>query len=113
MKRYQLLQEKRENIIKIARKHGAFNILIFGSVARGEDSNDSDIDFLVEMEHGRNLLDRIGLIQDLEDYLGCKVDVATINSLKSLEKLLNNSLLRLEKNILKLLGVKLQGFEIF
>ena len=58
MKRYQLLQEKRENIIKIARKHGAFNILIFGSVARGEDSNDSDIDFLVEMEQGRNLLDR-------------------------------------------------------
>lgn len=82
IKRYKLLQEKRENIIKIARKHGAFNILIFGSVARGEDSNDSNIDFLVEMEQGRNLLDRIGLIQDLEDYLGCKVDVATINSLR-------------------------------
>ena len=63
MKRYKLLQEKRENIIKIARKHGAFNILIFGSVARGEDSNDSDIDFLVEMEQGRNLLDRIERIE--------------------------------------------------
>ena len=47
MKRYQLLQEKRDNIIKIARKHGAFNILIFGSVARGEDSNDSDKLFVI------------------------------------------------------------------
>lgn len=82
MKRYQLLQDKRENILKIAKKHGAFNILIFGSVARGEDNNNSDIDFLVEMEEGRNLLDRIGLMQDLEDYLDCKVDVATVKSLR-------------------------------
>ena len=47
IKRYKLLQEKRENIIKNAQKHGAFNILKFGLVAREEDSNDSDIDFLI------------------------------------------------------------------
>jgi len=47
MKRYKLLQEKRENIIKNAQKYGAFNILKFGLVAREEDSNDSDIDFLI------------------------------------------------------------------
>ena len=82
MKLRQLLQEKRDNILKIASQHGAFNIHIFGSVARGEETEDSDIDFLVEMEVGRNLLDRIGLIQDLEDYLGYKVDVATVKSLR-------------------------------
>ncbi|MDJ0660399.1 MAG: nucleotidyltransferase family protein [Crocosphaera sp.] len=73
---------KRENILKIAAQHGAFNIHIFGSVARGEETPDSDIDFLVKMESERNLLDRIGLIQDLENYLGYKVDVATFKSLR-------------------------------
>lgn len=78
----QLLQEKREKILKIAAGHGAFNIRIFGSVARGEDTDKSDIDFLVEMESDKSLLDRIALIQDLEDYLGCKVDVATVKGLR-------------------------------
>lgn len=82
MKRYQLLQENKEDILRIAKKHGAFNVLVFGSVARGEENSESDVDFLVEMEAERNLLDRIGLIQDLEDYLGCKVDVATVRSLR-------------------------------
>ncbi|MGK7940130.1 MAG: nucleotidyltransferase family protein [Crocosphaera sp.] len=82
MKLQQQLQEKRESILKIAAQHGAFNIHIFGSVARGEETQDSDIDFLVEMESRRNLLDRIELIQDLEDYLGCKVDVVTFKSLR-------------------------------
>ncbi len=59
---------------------GSVRLLAIASMfIRGKSS---DIDFLVEMEQGRNLLDRIGLIQDLEDYLGCKVDVATINSLR-------------------------------
>ncbi|MEA5534923.1 nucleotidyltransferase family protein [Crocosphaera sp. XPORK-15E] len=94
MKLKQQIQEKRENILKIAAQHGAFNIHIFGSVARGEETQDSDIDFLVEMESGRNLLDRIGLIQDLEDYLGCKVDVATVKSLRDYfrEKILKEAI---------------------
>jgi uncharacterized protein len=78
----ELLQENREEILKIATKHGAYNLRIFGSVARGEERQDSDVDFLVDMESDRNLLDRIGLMQDLEDLLGRKVDVATVKVLR-------------------------------
>lgn len=78
----ELLQENREEILKIATQHGAYNLRIFGSVARGEERQDSDVDFLVEMEGDRNLLDRIGLMQDLEDLLGRKVDVATVKVLR-------------------------------
>jgi uncharacterized protein len=77
-----LLQENREEILKIATKHGAYNLRIFGSVARGQERQDSDVDFLVDMESDRNLLDRIGLMQDLEDLLGRKVDVATVKVLR-------------------------------
>ena len=52
-----LLQEKREDILRIAEKHGAFNVRVFGSVARGEAGPDSDVDFLVELEPTRSLLD--------------------------------------------------------
>lgn len=55
---------------------------MFGSVARGEARADSDVDFLVDLEPGRSLLDRVALIQDLEDLLGCRVDVATEKGLK-------------------------------
>ena len=78
----ELLQENREEILKIATKHGAYNLRIFGSVARGEERQDSDVDFLVDMESDRNLFDRIGLMQDLEDLLGRKVDVATAKVLR-------------------------------
>ncbi len=71
-----ILKEKRSEILKIAEFYGASNIRIFGSVARGEATANSDIDFLLDIEPGKNLLDRIALIQDLEDLLGCKVDVA-------------------------------------
>jgi uncharacterized protein len=81
MKIEELLQEKREEILAIAAKHGAYNVRIFGSVARGEARPDSDVDFLVEIESNRNLLDRIGLIQDLEDLLKRKVDVAKAENL--------------------------------
>ena len=74
---FELLKGKREDILRIATQHGASNIRIFGSVARGEVKSGSDIDFLVELESSRSLLDRIALIQDLEDLLGTKVDVAT------------------------------------
>jgi uncharacterized protein len=72
----ELLQEKRVEILKIAAQYGAYNVRIFGSVARGEATADSDIDFLMDIQAGRSLLNRIALIQDLEDLLGCKVDVA-------------------------------------
>ncbi len=80
----ELLAEKREEILAIATKHGAYNIRIFGSVARGEARDDSDVDFLVEIEDGRNLLDRIALIQDLQDLLRRKVDVAKSENLHHL-----------------------------
>lgn len=72
----ELLLPLREEILGIAAKYGAYNLRVFGSVARGEARPDSDVDFLVELEPGRNLLDRIALIQDLEELLGRKVDVA-------------------------------------
>ncbi len=82
MRLKELLTEKRDEILSLATKYGAFNVRIFGSVARGEETADSDVDFLVELEPGRNLLDRIALIQDLEDLLGRKVDVATVKGLR-------------------------------
>ncbi|NEP89613.1 MAG: nucleotidyltransferase family protein [Okeania sp. SIO2C2] len=82
MKIREILQQKREEILHLAAQHGASNIRIFGSVARNEEREDSDIDFLVDMESDRSLLDRIGLIQDLEDLLGRKVDVATVKGLR-------------------------------
>jgi predicted nucleotidyltransferase len=72
-----LLQEKRSAILALAAQHGAYNVRIFGSVARGEDTASSDLDFVVTMEKGRSFLDLVGLWQDLEDLLGCKVDVIT------------------------------------
>ncbi len=73
----ELLKEKREEILKIAAKHGAHNVRVFGSVARDEAGPDSDIDFLVDMEPGRSLLDLSGLWSDLNELLGRKVDVVT------------------------------------
>lgn len=70
------LQSKREQILRIAASYGASNVRVFGSVARGEAMPESDVDFLMEIDPDRSLLDVIGLIQDLEDLLGCEVDVA-------------------------------------
>jgi hypothetical protein len=71
----ELLETKREGILRLAAQHGAKNVRIFGSAARGEAEASSDIDFLVEMEDGRSLLDLVGLWQDLEELLGRRVDV--------------------------------------
>ena len=68
---------KKKDILRIAAKHGARNIRIFGSVARGEARSDSDVDFLVDMEPGRTLFDMGGLLMDLRDLLGLEVDVVT------------------------------------
>ncbi len=63
--------------MQIAASYGARNVRIFGSLARGEAGPDSDIDILVNLDSGRSLLDIIALKQDLEDLLGCEVDVVT------------------------------------
>jgi predicted nucleotidyltransferase len=78
----ELLKDKREAILQIAAKHGARNVRVFGSVARGEADDQSDIDFLVDMEPGRSLLDLGGLLMDLQDLLGRNVDVVTERGLK-------------------------------
>jgi hypothetical protein len=77
-----LLKEHREEILRIAAKHGASNVRIFGSVARGQARPDSDLDVLVDMEEERSLFDMGGLLVDLETLLGCKVDVVTVPGLK-------------------------------
>jgi predicted nucleotidyltransferase len=87
MKLSQLLQEKRQDILAIAAKRGAFNVRIFGSVARGEETEKSDVDFLVDYD-----LKQIspwfpgGLLMDLQDLLGCKVDIVTEKGLSHLIK---------------------------
>ena len=78
-----LLKERREDILRLAAKHGARDVRVFGSVARGEADAQSDIDFLVEMEPGRSLLDMGGLLMDLQDLLGRKVDVVSVKGLKA------------------------------
>jgi uncharacterized protein len=71
------LKSRRRQILAIARKHGAGNVRVFGSVARGEADAASDIDLLVDMEAGRSLLDLAGLKLDLEGLLARPVDVGT------------------------------------
>ena len=83
MKPQELLKEKRAEILRIAAKYGARNIRLFGSVARGEADNLSDVDFLVEMGPGRSLFDLGGLQFELESLLGCRVDVVTERGLKA------------------------------
>ena len=77
MNRHDILKDKREEILDIANRYGAKKIRLFGSILRDEIKEKSDIDFLVEMEKGRSLIDIIAIKQDLEDFLGCKVDVVT------------------------------------
>lgn len=83
MKVVQELKEKREEILRIAARHGASNVRVFGSVARGEAGEGSDIDLLVEMEHGRSLLDQAALLLDLQELLGGSVDVVSDRGLKA------------------------------
>jgi len=76
------IQALREQILLIASRHGASNLRIFGSVARGDADPVSDVDFLINLEPGRSLLDHAALLLDLEKLLGCKVDVVTERGLK-------------------------------
>jgi predicted nucleotidyltransferase len=78
----ELLREKREEIIRVAALHGARNVRVFGSVARGEADEESDIDLLVEMDPDRSLMDHAALWLALQDLLGRKVDVVSDRGIK-------------------------------
>ena len=67
------VSDKREEILKVAALRGARNVRLFGSMARGDEGADSDVDLLVDMEDGRSLLDLSHLLQDMEELLGCRV----------------------------------------
>ena len=77
-----LVEQKREEILRIAERYGARRVRVFGSAARGEADERSDVDLLVEMEPGRSLLDMGGLLMELRELLGREVDVVTERSLK-------------------------------
>jgi hypothetical protein len=77
MTRRDLLQENRSEILAIAQRYGVRNVRVFGSVARGDDGSDSDIDFLVDMEPGSSLLDMGGALAEWEALLGTPVDVVS------------------------------------
>jgi uncharacterized protein len=78
----ELRATKRDEILRLAALRGASNVRIFGSVARGEATESSDVDILVDLDEDRSLLDQGGLLMDLRELLGCKVDVATEDGLK-------------------------------
>ena len=71
------IDAKRSEIRRIAAQHGATNVRVFGSVARGEDDETSDIDVLGKMEPVRSLFDMGGVLMELRDLLGCKVDLVS------------------------------------
>jgi hypothetical protein len=77
----EIIADKKEQILVLAAKYGASNIRVFGSVANGTANSNSDIDFLVDMEKDRSLFDMGGLLMDLQELFGRKVDVVTENGL--------------------------------
>jgi len=78
----ELLQEKREEILRIAHAHKAHNVRVFGSIVRGESGETSDVDFLVEFGPGCGLFEYAALVRALEAVLGRKVDVVSEKALR-------------------------------
>ena len=76
-----VLRKYREQILDLAVRHGARNVRVFGSLARGEGDENGDLDLLVTLGEGRSLLDLVGLKQDLEDLVHRPVDVVTERAL--------------------------------
>jgi uncharacterized protein len=76
------LRKRREQIIALASAHGARNVRVFGSVARGDATFESDVDLVVDFDAGRSLLDHGALIMDLQETLGCRVDVVSSKGLR-------------------------------
>lgn len=77
-----LLADRRAQILDIARRHGAYDVRVFGSVARGDANEQSDLDLLVRFDAGRTLMDHAALIADLEDLMGGKVDVIDADGMR-------------------------------
>jgi len=75
------IRQERESILEIAARYQAKNVRLFGSVVRGDDQSDSDIDFLVDFQPGSTLFDQVGLIEELSRKLGRKVDVVSARAL--------------------------------
>lgn len=73
----EILKDKREEILRIAERHGAHNLRVFGSVARAEAGRESDVDLLVDVGPGRSPFFPGELLADLEDLLGRKVQIVT------------------------------------
>ena len=74
---HQLVGNRRDEVLSIASRYGAKNVRLFGSCVREQDGVNSDVDVVVKMEPGRDLLDLIAIEQALSELLGCKVDVLT------------------------------------
>jgi hypothetical protein len=83
MTTFDFLKTKREDILRLAALRGARNLRVFGSVARREEDSASDVDFIVDMKPGKSLLDLGGLLMDLQELLGCSVDIVTEQGLKA------------------------------
>ena len=77
----QILQQQKTDIIATASRYQATNVRLFGSVVRGEESDESDIDLLVDFLPGATLLDQVGLVQELTQKLNRKVDVVSARAL--------------------------------
>jgi predicted nucleotidyltransferase len=77
-----IVREKREEILTIAQRHGASNVRVFGSVARGEADAGSDIDLLVDLDPGRSLFDLGALLVELNESIGTKIDVVTESGIR-------------------------------
>lgn len=80
------LRAKRDGIVAIAARHGASNVRVFGSVARGDSGPDSDVDLLVTLDEDRSLLDIVRLCREIQALLGARVDVVTDRSLRELRR---------------------------
>lgn len=77
---------KRAALLQLGVRHGVTNIRVFGSIARGEQSQGSDVDFLVDLAPGRSIFDLAGFAADAKDLLGCQVDVVTPGGLRYLRE---------------------------
>jgi hypothetical protein len=78
----QALQQRRQEILDIAARYGAHDVRIFGSVARGDATETSDLDLIVRFDPGRSLFDHGRLLMDLRDLLGVKVDIISENGIR-------------------------------
>lgn len=76
------LRSRAPEVLEVCRRNGASNVWVFGSIARGEQDAESDLDLVVDFEKGRSLFDLAGLVDELESLLGCPVNVVAQSSLR-------------------------------